>query len=498
MQPEVVKALRARLGSIKEDASPEELQQAIADVIEIVEEIPEDAMMAAPDEEKPDAAANADDPDAFRMEGETDEEAQKSAIKALRKALGLKKFQGKTAALKKLTDLQARIKAPAVASAKGLAALVANVDTLARTPVDDEFPTAGKNHNKPTPKKSSTFEAPNVHTTPKANKGDTPLYDLVNNVVAKKAQNYEVGPLGGYVVRHETSEQIIEYLGEKLAISRTGARTLPMSDSATMELPKITKVTRAQWVGINQDTTDENNEFDVIQVVPKPLAALAIIPRRMLQTMPTVSETYIRSQIEKQLQRTIDYSALFGTGATSNTSTRFNSGNQGYEPLGLLNMAGVEKKAIGASSGANGGLSSPDLLNTALTFIESQNIELTTPAHITTPAVRGYFHSLTDTTGQPLTRIQRNGRDVSVDGIPMIDSNLVKHDVTVGTATNTSYIFTGNWESMLVAYGGGIEFQVLEEVYAKSLSIGILAWTYVDVVVEYEEAFYVQTGVKSA
>lgn len=317
---------------------------------------------------------------------------------------------------------------------------------------------------------------------------DTPLRDMVANVVARKSQNYEIGSAGGFVVNQVVSGEIIGQLRANLVLEQAGARVITMPDAAVMYVPKAKSSPNAYWVGVNTAVPESGAAFDVVALQPRALAARFSIPVRMLDTMPAEAEAYIRREAERSLRLELERAALLGTGALTGTNT-------GSEPLGLLHMAGVQETALGSGNGAAPTL---DDLQDALGEIEESNVMLTKPGYIMAPRTSNYFLALNDLQGQPLNRIARNGREIEIDGVPVYRSNIVPTNVTTGSNSDTSYVFAGNWENFIVGMGRDIQIRVFDDSrYMDNLQVGILAYMWVDFAVDYPEAFHILTGVRN-
>lgn len=314
------------------------------------------------------------------------------------------------------------------------------------------------------------------------------LGGMVADIKAGKAANYEVGVLGGYIVRQELVEEMISLLRAQLVLEQAGVGVQTIEDTAVFSVPRMSAASTAYWVGVNKTVPDSDNEWENLTVIPKPVAALAKIPNRMMKTMYAGAEKKIQDEILKSIRLKIEHAALLGTGAVTGS-------NNGAEPVGLLNLAGVTKTALGSGNGAT-----PSIDDALKMFerIEGNNVELTDAAkYIMHSRDRGTYSRATDANGQPLLRPSfADPRRPELDGKQVLTTNQIPTDVTVGTSTNTSYIFAGEWSQMELYLGGAIEIVILDQLYAAQLQTGVLAYTYADVLVHHEEAFEVLTGVK--
>jgi HK97 family phage major capsid protein len=79
----------------------------------------------------------------------------------------------------------------------------------------------------------------------------------------------------------------------------------------------------------------------------------------------------------------------------------------------------------------------------------------------------------------------------------MLVTKSVPINVTVGTSTDTSYIFTGDWSNLLVGMRTDFRLRFLGERYlADNLQYAFLAYLRADVQLAQPAAFVVDTGVR--
>jgi HK97 family phage major capsid protein len=110
--------------------------------------------------------------------------------------------------------------------------------------------------------------------------------------------------------------------------------------------------------------------------------------------------------------------------------------------------------------------------------------------------VKHVFTGMTNAIGEPLFR-EAWGDGVNKPtllGYEYKTSNQISTSVTTGSNANTSYIFYGDWSYMIVGLTTTVEL-VLDQTYAASLLQGLLAYVYVDIQVDYPQAFQVLSGV---
>ncbi len=82
-----------------------------------------------------------------------------------------------------------------------------------------------------------------------------------------------------------------------------------------------------------------------------------------------------------------------------------------------------------------------------------------------------------------------------LDGVPRFDTNQVPNNLTQGTSTTASDIFTADWRQLYVGVRTQLQITILGERYADTGQIGVLAWWRGDIAVARPKAFHVTSGV---
>lgn len=301
-----------------------------------------------------------------------------------------------------------------------------------------------------------------------------------------KAMSYATGPAGGYVLTQEISDQILDPLRAQTVVMKLGARQEDLDGIQVKMVPAMQSAPDAYWVGEGQTVTDSQPQYRMITLVPKPLASLVLRPFNFFQNMTPNAERQLREQIQKSIALKIDYAALLGTGGAAA------SPNTGSQPVGLLNAPGVTNTTIGTGNGRLPTLQ--DLIGMQKN-VDAANIPDGERGWAFHSSVRHVFTGMSDSTGQPILRESwGKGEGAEILGYPFGTSNQIPINVTTGSNNNTSYIFYGAWQYMIVGLTTTVEL-VLDQTYAASLQQGLLAYVYADVQLDYAQAFQVLSGV---
>lgn len=310
-----------------------------------------------------------------------------------------------------------------------------------------------------------------------------------------KSMSYSSGPAGGYILEQEISDDILDPLRADAVVFKAGAREEDLDGVQVKSIPAMLTAPAAYWPGEAQTVTSSQPVYRMITLVPKPLAVLVQRPFNFFKNMNPRAEEQLKQQIIKSMMLEIDRVALLGEGAAGT------SGNTGSRPTGLLNITGVTVTQLGANDSVvnNNGR--------APTFADLVNAEgVLDDANIPQGGMRSWvmhsrskrrFTGLTDNFGRPLLRESWGSADPDREllGYPYYVENQIPTTVTTGTNTDTSYIFYGDWRYLIVGMTTRVEL-VLDQTYAASLLQGLLAYVYVDVAVEYPQAFNVLSAVR--
>lgn len=155
------------------------------------------------------------------------------------------------------------------------------------------------------------------------------------------------------------------------------------------------------------------------------------------------------------------------------------------EPKGVLSTAGV----TATSHGANGtGLTNYDFLLDAAGAVRAANWEPS--AHIVAPRTLTNLGKLKET-----STLAYLAPPAAL--LPILPTSQVPINLTVGTSTDCTEIFTGQWSMLAIGIRQGFEIQFLQERYADTGQVGFIAHLRADVQVLQPAAFVVDTGVRS-
>jgi HK97 family phage major capsid protein len=417
---------------------------------------------------------------------ETEREALSDDYKSIKSATGAQDWEAVAATLHRWADL---VKPSAV---KGDAAAATrdawDKSRKAAKPIDNGQPHVVS-------AQSQKLNAPNLNFGAPVPTLLDMMVDIndIRNGKPYKSFDYQTGPNGGYVTKHEVSQQILEPLRASLVLEQAGMSVIMLPDAASISIPKMTGTPEAYWGtdGPNATgVTETDAQFGMLTLNPKPLISRYKIASRMINTLFPGAQAMIQNQLVASMRLKLELAALLGTGALE-------SGDTGASPRGLLNTTGVTSTALGSGNGAD-----PTLLDLQKMFLRiyADNLESgdSSEAYIMHSVVAGVFQTATDLSGQPLLRPDwRDPAGKVIDGRRVLTTNQVGRNVTVGSSTDTSRIFAGQWKYLQMVLAEGIEINLFNSDYALGsvLQTGVVAHTYADFGVHYPQAFEVLTAV---
>lgn len=265
--------------------------------------------------------------------------------------------------------------------------------------------------------------------------------------------------LGGALIGTDhMPESFIELLRNNMKMRELGM-TIMSGLVGTPSIPRQDTAGTVYWLAEGAAPTESNLTVGQLQLTPKTVGAVQEFTRQLLiQSSPSV-DTLVQSDIAAIVARGIDLAAINGSGAAN-------------QPLGLLNVTGVEEVAqIGAAFAWADAVA----FRTAL---KSDNALMGTPKWLTNAAVEGSLATIEKTpaspTGQYLLR-----EDGKMNGYEVHTSEQVPANTLI--FGDFSQVIMGEWGVLeIVANDRGTTF--------RSGNIEVRALHMVDIQVRYPQA----------
>nr|WP_271212235.1 phage major capsid protein [Rhodococcus wratislaviensis]GLK38662.1 hypothetical protein GCM10017611_55290 [Rhodococcus wratislaviensis] len=275
---------------------------------------------------------------------------------------------------------------------------------------------------------------------------------------------------GGHTVPTPLASSVIDLARNASRVVQAGAITVPMT-SNTLKVPRLTGEGAPAWRNEGAAITAGDLTFDAVTFTARSLDRLVILSRELFEDSDPSAGNIIAASFAAQIGLELDRVALRGSGSAP-------------EPRGVLNTSGVTI----TTHGANGaGLTNYDFLLDAAGAVRNSNYEPN--AHIVAPRSTTSLQKLKDANGNYLTAPQGL--------LPILSTKQVPTNLTVGTSSDTSEVFTAQWNALAIGIRTGFEIQFLREKYADTGQYGFIAHLRADVQVLQPSAFVVDTGVRA-
>jgi HK97 family phage major capsid protein len=276
------------------------------------------------------------------------------------------------------------------------------------------------------------------------------------------------GAIGGYLAATELlGASFIDRLFNKMVMAQAGVVTLTglVGDVA---IPRLATGITAYWVAENVGITEGTMALEQVTLTPKTLGAFQDISRRLLQQSSIDVENMVRDDIARSLALAMDLAILQGTGTD--------------QPTGVKGITGVTDK-----SSTNGDTLTWAIIVGLETAIATANADSGRLAYITNPTMRGVAKTtqMVATYGDKM--IWQDGPS-PVNGYPAYVTGQIPANLTKGSGTALSYIFFGDWSTVLLGSWGSLDVLVDPYTGGSAGTVRVIAFNDIDVAVRHPAA----------
>jgi HK97 family phage major capsid protein len=279
---------------------------------------------------------------------------------------------------------------------------------------------------------------------------------------------------GGALVPSPLSARVIDLARNATRVFQAGAITVPMT-AQTLALARLTSEGSPAWKSENAAITAADLVFDRVTFTARTLVRTVLLSVELFEDADPSSEDVIARSFAGQMAVELDRVALLGTGTAP-------------EPRGVLNQSGVTLTSHGANGSTITTTTAYDWHLDAAGVVRAANF--TPTSHIQAPRTTTSLSKLREATTSAYLAAPPNM-------LPMLVTKSVPINVTVGTSTDTSYIFTAQWDQLMVGIRTDFTLRFLGERYlADNLQYAFLAYLRADVQLAQPTAFVVDTGVR--
>jgi len=300
------------------------------------------------------------------------------------------------------------------------------------------------------------------------------IANLKTTPEVKNALSSGTDTAGGFAVPGVLMPGILSALVPASSLLQAGAGLVPLEQGAkSFTTAAIDSIPSAAWRAESGALAESDPAFRAVVATPRSLSFMFKLSRELLADATGLTEA-LNQAIAQAFAKELDRVGLRGTGTAP-------------QPRGILNTAGIQS----VTNGANGlSLSSYANLFSAVGALLAANAPAPTAA-IMSPRSLVKLGGLTDSTGQPINK------PAMLEGLNLIATSQIPNDLTVGTSSDCSEIFVGDFSRMFFAMRESVSIQLLNELYAGTGEIGFACHVRADTVVTYPAAFAVVTGVRA-
>lgn len=290
---------------------------------------------------------------------------------------------------------------------------------------------------------------------------------------AQRTLQVGINTAGGYSVPNILMPGILEAMVPVSSLLQAGAGVVPLDGPGkTFSFAAVDFLPVAYWRNENGQVQESEPSFRKIDLTPRSLSFTVPVSRELLQDGVNMEDA-LRITIAQAFAKEMDRAGLVGAGVAP-------------EILGLAGTPGVQE----VTNGANGAtLSGYANIFSGVQKILEESFPMPTAA-IMAPRSLVRLGALVDSTGQPLQVPQM------LQPIKMIHSASVPTNLTVGTSTDCSNIFIGDFTKFIFGMREQVSIELMRESRAAFGQVEFMCHARLDVAVLYPKAFTVVKGVR--
>jgi HK97 family phage major capsid protein len=280
---------------------------------------------------------------------------------------------------------------------------------------------------------------------------------------------------GGHLVPTPLSARVIDLARNATRVFQAGAITVPMT-AATLKLARLTGENAPAWKSENASITDQDMTFDSVTFTARTMVRLIKLSLELFEDSDPSAEDVIARSFAGQVALELDRVALRGSGTPP-------------EPQGIRNQTGVTITTHGANGALIATATAYDWHLDARGVVAGNNFDPN--AHIQAPRTSTSLSKLREATTSAYLAPPPNM-------LPMLTTKQVPINLTVGTSTDTSEIYTADWSQLMIGIRNDFRLIPLKERYlADNLQVAFLAYLRADVQLAQPSAFVVDTGIRT-
>lgn len=279
---------------------------------------------------------------------------------------------------------------------------------------------------------------------------------------------------GGFAVPNVVMPSILAALVPNSTLLQAGMPIVALEDGAkTYTTAIVSGVPTAAWRSENGSVAESDPVFSGVVATPQSLSFFFKISRELLADAANL-EPALLVAIGQAMAKELDRAGLRGSGTAP-------------EPRGILNTVGIQSVTNGTNGASLAGYAN---LLSAVQAMLAANAPMPTAA-IMAPRSLVKLAGLVDSTGQPLRR------PPMLENLPMLSTSQIPTNLTVGSSTDCSELYLGDFTKMAMMLRESLSVQLLSERFAEAGQLAFVCHCRADFAVMYPSAFSVVTGVRA-
>lgn len=266
-----------------------------------------------------------------------------------------------------------------------------------------------------------------------------PNSKALHSILETKALNASVPSEGGFTVPVAFSQDYISLLYANTLLDKLGVTKVPLING-NFSIPKMTKGSKASWMGETKKIKTSQAEFGEVNLKAKKLGVLTPISNSLLRYSGVGLDTWIANDLMEGARQELDDAFLHGSGTE-------------YTPRGIENITGIQ--TTGSASTA---LAVDTPIN-MVALLEQANVPMANVKWLLSPTGKAWLAGKAFTSG-PFAWAAEMAQSKQLDGYDFLSSSNVKYD---GTGTPKTDMWIGDWSQFIWGVGYDLNVEMSRE-----------------------------------
>jgi HK97 family phage major capsid protein len=322
------------------------------------------------------------------------------------------------------------------------------------------------------------FQDKHAPGQPKASMGEflRGVAGLRSTESVRNALSIGTDSAGGFSLPSYLQLPMIAALAPQSALLTAGAGISILEEgSKNYRIAAINTIPTAAWRNEGAALAESDPVFRNVDLTPRSLSFQFKTSRELLFDSANLEQA-LYAVIAQAFAKELDRAGLRGSGSAP-------------EIRGILNTSGIQAVANGANGASLATTAYANLIAALQAILAADGP--TPTAAIMSPRSLTTLAGLLDTTNQPRRAPQ------ILEPWKMLATSQIPNNLTVGTSTDCSEIYVGDFSNLVYFIREGVSIQPLKELHAGTGEIGFACHTRADVGLLYPAALSVVTGVRA-